>query len=190
MMHLCRELFPTLLEKEILFSLMIRKFNPTRHLYDDIVNNHYEDEFKSIIYSLVDVQTEDEIDEEKTPEELLEEKGYILHECHTEEDIQKFKKYYAKGEELCTFRGGRLERCHVFFAVKKNVDEIKRDDFYYPKRQDEYGTSVISIQFDRGLINTLSIKFFTLPFSANFWALGGYPIKLNVKAANSAPIIF
>ena len=43
-------------------------------------------------------------------------------------------------------------------AVKKNVDEIKREDFKNPKRQDDYGTSVISIQFSRGASNTLSIK--------------------------------
>ena len=60
---------------------------------------------------------------------------------------------------LCTIHNRRrLERCHVFFAVKKNVEEIYRYNFKNPKRQDEYGTSVISIQFSRGKINTLSIK--------------------------------
>lgn len=59
---------------------------------------------------------------------------------------------------LCTFNGGRLNRCYVFFAVKKNVDKILRPNFSNPQRQDEYGTSVISIQFTRGNTNTLSIK--------------------------------
>ncbi len=45
-----------------------------------------------------------------------------------------------------------------FFAVKKNASEIKRENFTSPKRQDEYGTSVISIQFTRGMVNTVSIK--------------------------------
>lgn len=45
-----------------------------------------------------------------------------------------------------------------FFAVKKNADEIKRENFTNPQRQDEYGTSVISIQFSKGTINDLSIK--------------------------------
>ena len=40
------------------------------------------------------------------------------------------------------------------------MDEIKREDFTEPMRQDKYGTSVISIQFTRGDINTLSIKLF------------------------------
>ena len=63
-----------------------------------------------------------------------------------------------KGEELCTFNGGRLNSCYVFFAVKKNVNEIKRENFKNPFRQDEYGTSVISIQFSKDDTYTLSIK--------------------------------
>ena len=89
----------------------------------------------------------------------MDEAGYTLYECKTEEDIQSFRKYYARNEMLCTiYNGGRLNRCHVFFAVKKNVDEIKRENFTNPQREDEYGTSVISIQFSRGKINDLSIK--------------------------------
>lgn len=81
-----------------------------------------------------------------------------MYECKTEQDIQSFRKYYYPGEELFTFNGGRLNRCHVFFAVKKNVDQIIRTNFLNPQRQDEYGTSVISIQLTRGNTNTISIK--------------------------------
>ena len=81
-----------------------------------------------------------------------------MYECHSEEEIQSFKKYYASGEELCMFNGGRLDRCFVFFAIKENVNEIKRENFPKPERQDEYGTSVISIQFTRDNSHTLSIK--------------------------------
>ena len=160
MMHLCRELFPTILETEgLLFSILSEHFAYSRFLYDDITSNHMEVEFKDYIFSFVDV--EKRIKEEKvikSPEELLDEAGYKLFVCHNEEEIQSFKKYYAPGEELCTFHGGRLERCYVFFAVKKNVDEIKRENFTHPERQDEYGTSVISIQFTKDSSNTLSIK--------------------------------
>ena len=159
MMHLCRELFPTLLEQEGLLSkLMLDTFAPSRFLYDDIVESNNIEEFKNYIYEIVDLKRQDELKTNKTPKELLSEAGYDLYECKTEDEIQKFKKYYAPGEELCTFNGGRLNRCHVFFAIKKNVDEIKRENFKTPERQDEYGTSVISIQFSRGNINTLSIK--------------------------------
>lgn len=45
-----------------------------------------------------------------------------------------------------------------FFAVKKDVSNIKREDYKEPKREDKYGTSVISIQFTRDMANMLSIK--------------------------------
>lgn len=159
MMHLCRELFPTLLEQEgLLPKLLHDNFKESRSLVKDIIDNNLEEEFKNYIYSMVDVQNNYKEVVYKRPEELLKESGYILYECHSEEEIQSFKKYYAPGEALCTFRGGRLNRCFVFFAIKENVDEIKRENFPKPQRQDEYGTSVISIQFTRDDSHTLSIK--------------------------------
>ena len=159
MMHLCRELFPTILERNgLLFKLLSDNFDYSRFLCEDILNNTMEEEFKDYIYSKIDVENNCVEIVKKSPQELLDEKGYILYECHSEDDIQSFKKYYAPGEELCTFRGGRLRRCYVFFAVKKNVDEIRREDFSYPEREDLYGTSVMSIQFTRDSSNTVSIK--------------------------------
>ena len=161
-MHLCRSLFPTLLEQEGLLTNVLDSSFATnsRTLYDDIVNNYLEEEFKNYIYSKIDVEKEKpEIIGEKTPYQLLDENGYNLYECNSEEEIQSFKKYYKSGEELCTFRGGnRLNRCVVFFAVKKDVEEIKREDFNNPKREDEYGTSVMSIQFTKSQNSTVSIK--------------------------------
>ena len=159
MYHFCREAFPILLEEPgKLSKLLMDNFHESHSLYDDIEVDGELNEFKNYIYSLVDVENNNEIVEIKTPEELMAEAGYDLFECYSEEDIQKYKKYYAPGEELCTFRGGRLNSCRVFFAVKKNVDDIRREDFKNPTRQDEYGTSVISIQFEKDGTNTLSIK--------------------------------
>ena len=160
-MHLCRSIFPTLLEQEGLLTEVLKSTFATnsRTLYDDIVNNDLEEEFKNYIYSKIDVEKEmPEIIGEKTPYQLLDENGYNLYECNSEEEIQSFKKYYKSGEELCTFRGNRLNRCVVFFAVKKDAEEIKREDFNKPKREDEYGTSVMSIQFTKSQNSTVSIK--------------------------------
>ena len=161
MMHFCREFFPTLLEKEgLLSSLLLNNFNESHILYNDLVEHKLLSEFKEYIYSLVDVEhLEEKKDNVASPEELLASVGYDLYECHTEEEIQSFRKYYAPEEVLCTFTyGNRLDTCRVFFAVKKNVDEIKREDFKNPQRQDLYGTSVISIQFEKLGGNRLSIK--------------------------------
>ena len=160
-MHLCRSIFPTLLEQEGLLTEVLKSTFATnsRTLYDDIVNYYLEEEFKNYIYSKVDVEKEkSEIIGEKTPYQLLDENGYNLYECNSEEEIQSFKKYYKSGEELCTFHGDRLNRCVVFFAVKKDAEEIKREDFNKPKREDEYGTSVMSIQFTKSQNSTVSIK--------------------------------
>ena len=158
LMHLCRTLFPTLLETPgLLYSILSSHFAFNRFLYDDIVNNFMEVEFKNYIYSFIDVEKA-QVHTQKTPKELLQSVGYKLYECTTEKDIQQFKKYYEPDEALCTFIGGRLRRCYVFFAVKNNVNDIKRKHFKNPKREDEYGTSVISIQFTRERPNTLSIK--------------------------------
>lgn len=152
MMHMCREFFPTILDEEgKLAQIMKENFAPTKALYTELVNQEATDAFRFFISSLAEQKNSQLIvDESKTPMELFDEAGYILYpECQTEEDIQSFRKYYAPEEEICTFRARRLNTCRVWFAVKKNVDEIKRENFTNPQREDEYGTSVISIQFSR-----------------------------------------
>ena len=158
MMHLCKKLFPTILEEEgKLFSILSEHFAYNKFLYEDIISQDMIISFTNFIYSFAGIDITDVITD-KNPFELMEEAGYILYECKTEEEINSFKKYYKNGEELCTFDSDRLEECYVFFAVKKDVDNIKREDFKIPQRQDEYGVSVISIQFTRGDNNILSIK--------------------------------
>ncbi|MBO7527796.1 MAG: leucine-rich repeat protein [Clostridia bacterium] len=161
MAHLCRELFPTILEYRGLLPMILeKKFAHSSSLAEDIISEDKQGKFKAFILSMIDENIKPiDIEQTKPPKELLDEAGYILYpECKTEEDIQSFKHYYAKGEELCTFKGGRLDSCRVWFAVKKNVDQIKRKDFKNPERQDEYGTSVISIQFSKERSSWLSIK--------------------------------
>ncbi len=159
MMHFCREAFATILENPgVLSSLLLTYFEPSKELFADLEKANLEDDFKDFIYQKFNREGKLIISGTKTPQELLASVGYDLYECHSEKDIQKFKKYYEPDEELCTFNGGRLNQCYVFFAVKKDVDNIKRENFKKPQRQDLYGTSVISIQFDKNDAHTLSIK--------------------------------
>ena len=159
-MKYCREYFSTILEKEgRLLEILEKSFSKNCTLSDDINTDELKEQLKDYIYSKIDVEDEEKrIIEEKTSYKLLEEAGYSLYECKTEEEIQEFKKYYAKGEELCTFNGGRLNRCVVFWAIKKDADKIKREDFDKPAREDEYGTSVMGIQFAKTGVSTVSIK--------------------------------
>ena len=160
MMHFCREYFSTILEEQgKLPEIFQNTFAPSHILYDDLSNQSKIPDFKNYIYDIFHNDKKEKVHfDVRSPQELMSLAGYTLYECKTESDIQAFEKYYAKGEELCTFNGGRLNSCYVFFAVKENVDEIKREDFKNPERQDLYGTSVISIQFLRDSSHTLSIK--------------------------------
>ena len=160
-MKLCRIFFPTILEKEgQLLQILSKSFSENcKNLYEDIINQGIESEFKNYIYQQIKEEKEEKTNtQSKTPYELLDEAGYVLTECHNDAEIQKFEKYYAPGEQLCTFLGGRLNRCVVFWAVKKDADKIKRENFLNPQREDEYGTSVMGIQFSKTGNCTVSIK--------------------------------
>ena len=162
-MHLCREIFPTILEQEgKLYEILTSTFGDNcKTLYEDFTREDdlgLLDELKDYVYSKFTIEKEKFQKTDKDPYQLLQEAGYDLYECHTEKEIQSFRKYFAKHEELCTFNGGRLNNCVVFFAVKKNVAEIKREEFLNPQREDEYGTSVMSIQFYKQPPSVVSIK--------------------------------
>lgn len=152
-MQMCHKKFPTILDhEEKLFEILQANISDiSETLYEDIQKNALQERFVDFIFEKFNAPNEEKVVTDKTPYELLDEVGYDLVECHSEKEIQSFKKYYAKNEELCTFNGGRLEESIVFFAVRKDVDKIKRKDkaFETPNREDAYGTSVMSIQFNR-----------------------------------------
>jgi hypothetical protein len=95
--------------------------------------------------------------EPRDPFELLDEAGYNSFYADTLEKQNSIKHHFREGELLCTFKeAARYKNYHIIHAVKKDVDQIKREDFNgKEERQDEYGTSVISIQIakDRRFIS-------------------------------------
>ena len=159
--NLCRSMFPVILEQEgRLLSILENKFSHNcNSLYESITENGLETEFKNLIFEEFDPERkETEKTEEKSPYEILDEAGYNLYECKTEDDIQSFRKYYAPNEVLCTiYNGGRLATRDCFFAVRKDVDEIKRENFENPNKNDIYSTSVLGIQFTRDAMCTVEI---------------------------------
>ncbi len=158
MAKFCRDNFPTILEEEgKLSGILLSTFAPNHNLYQDIIASNAKTKFIYFINKL-NKRNKRIIKSTKSVIELFQEAGYDFYECKTKEDIDKFKKYYYEGEELCTFKENRLLYCHVFFAVKKDIDTIRREDFPFPEREDRYGTSVISIQFTKKAPNEVSIK--------------------------------
>lgn len=84
------------------------------------------------------------------PFKLLDEAGYKAFYVDSLEKQNSIKKYFDLDEELCTFDDQeRFKKYHIIHCVKKNVDEIRRSNFLHPKREDAYGTSVISIQMSK-----------------------------------------
>ena len=153
---LCRKLFPSILEEDgTLTTIITSLFKENHFLYDDLIEYNMVNSFQKLIMNEYGKKINNVIDTDKNPYELFKEKGYTLKECQTNEEILSYKKYYAKEEELCTFKSDRLRTNRVFFAVKDNALDIKRKSD--PKREDEYGTSVLSLQFTLNT-NYLSIK--------------------------------
>lgn len=161
-MKLCRELFPTLLEYDGILLKTLFKYFPRidKTLYEDITKSKLVHDFKSFIFERVNIEIKKQqmINKVLSPFEIFDECGYYLYECHTESEIQSFRKYYKFEEELCSFNRNRLDGFFVFFAVRKDVDTIRREDFTEPRREDKYGTSVMSIQFNKEGTCTVSIK--------------------------------
>ena len=162
MSHMCRELFPTILETPgLLYHIITTHFAKSKYLCEDIINENEKYVFKNYIYSLYDKMNigASRIEEPKSVRELLMEKGYTLYECKTNEDIQKFSRYYTDKEKLCTFHDpNRINSHYIFFIVKEDADKLNRSSFTSPKREDEYSVSVLDLQFDKGEKQRVSIK--------------------------------
>src|SRR5574344_944987 len=158
---LCRRLFPSILETEgLLPKIITENFAESNCLYDDIMAD--DGDGRAFRYYIMSKIPEDKLKpcpDYKSPFEIMRKAGYTLYKCETNKDIQSFKKYWKSDEELCTFRDPtRIDNFLVFFAVKNNSYKLKREDLVSPTRQDEYGTSVISIQFLKVEYSYISIK--------------------------------
>ncbi len=98
-----------------------------------------------VIREIYKTRGESKYHTDKNPLELLSDAGYDAFVVKTEEQKNSIKKYFRYGEALCTFGDAtRHENYYMIHAVKRGADKIKPLD--NPERQDEYGTSVISIQ--------------------------------------------
>ncbi len=97
--------------------------------------------------SLKDIRIEESA-HPKDPFVLLNRAGYRAYYVHNLREQNAIAKYFEEDELLCTFYDPyRFQKYHIINAVKKDVAKINRQDFIgKEKRDDRYGTSVISIQ--------------------------------------------
>ena len=81
------------------------------------------------------------------PFELLYSAGYDAVYADTRAKQDAIKPYFAKNEELCTFRDpDRYKNYYIVNVVHRDADKLQRKQFTKPEREDAYGTSVMSIQ--------------------------------------------
>ena len=86
----------------------------------------------------------------KTPFELLKQAGYRAFYADNLKKQRSIAYLFAPGEGLCTFRDeDRFKLYHIIHCVKEGAENLKRSNFKDPKREDEYGRSVISIQISK-----------------------------------------
>ncbi len=124
---------------------------------DEIVKyaGHEAEPIMNYLVSLKKIRIE-EMAVHMDPIALLKKAGYDAYVADTLAKQNAIKKYFARGEELCTFNDPyRFENYYIINAVHKDADKLKREDFLDPEREDKYGTSVISIQVlkDGGFIS-------------------------------------
>ena len=176
---LCRVLFPCLLDvpaenPNSLQNVLIRHFSYSPTLYDDIKD--ISSTFRDVVYSLANFKKGYDITiTDKSLEQLTSEAGYKLIKCETNDDVQKFRIFYTKDEKLCTFTDAeRLNNSVIYFLVRKEFYEkdaktgkdalkkvedfpFQRDNYNILQREDEYGTSVLCVQFTIDEPSTISI---------------------------------
>jgi len=86
------------------------------------------------------------------PFQLLDQAGYYAFEVHNQKEQNSIKRFFRENEELCTFHDPRRYRDnYIIHAIKHDVwcYPYAIQPFPTPKRQDAYGTSVISIQIKK-----------------------------------------
>ena len=147
MSHLCRELFPSILEKDgLLPKIMDNTFNHSFYLYDDIINSESEFLFKDYIYGQIKDKEKKEIeDTDKTPKELLKAVEYNLCECKNEADIQSFRKYYKKDEEEDNLPELTAEQKKVVKSVSKSDRKKETTPRVREKKIDTDKQSLIAV---------------------------------------------
>lgn len=81
------------------------------------------------------------------PFELLKKAGYDAFVADTEEKKNSIRHYYHGDEAICTFNdSSRHKNYYIVHCVHERAKDLNRLDFKSPRREDDYGTSVISIQ--------------------------------------------
>lgn len=93
------------------------------------------------------------IEEKENPQDpfdLLKKAGYHAFIADTAEKKNSIEHLYYGDEGICTFNdSSRHKNYYIVHCVHENAEKLNRKDFNTPRREDDYGTSVISIQISK-----------------------------------------
>lgn len=83
--------------------------------------------------------------------QLAKKAGYQVIYADTLEKQNQIRPLFFQNEELCTFHDPfRFQEYHIFHFIKEGAENLNRANFFgREKREDEYGTSVLSVQISK-----------------------------------------
>lgn len=152
---LCNEAFGKYMKQEenVVFSLIDRTFYENKYLYEDLKESNLISYFLKYLHSKLENSSKEE-----SVSHLFEEVGYDFFPCEEYKEIKKFEKYYEESETPADiFDENAFKGYKCFFAISKDIKQIKRKDIVLPQIQDKYATSVLLIQFSNNRWHTLRI---------------------------------
>ena len=86
----------------------------------------------------------------ENPFELLKKAGYDAYLVTNKAEQNSIRKYFTPEAQLCTFSDSeRYNDYFIIHCVKEGAELLNQSDFISPSREDEYATSVISIQINK-----------------------------------------
>ena len=155
-MFMCKELFSDILkENGLLSAIILNHFNPNKNLYNDLIKYNKINEFRDYIYELYN-EYKSNI---PTPNDIFNSLGYDFYECTNPKDLDYFTKYFSDGESIKIFnnREEYLSKNNLFIAIKKDIDNIKREKFRRLNKIGKYSTSLMFLSYSKNIYNTLTI---------------------------------
>ncbi len=131
-------------EEQLIYPFYSAKINVQNNLGMPITHLKQVAGFQILIHTQQDL-----------PKNLFENAGYNFYECENFSDLEKFKKYTPIMHD--GFNEEKFKNYKVWFAVKKNVDDINILDPSNNSKNDEYAKSVIQIIYSCETNNSLEI---------------------------------
>ena len=154
----CSKNFEDILKYEgLLSSTLLNLFYPNQEIYGDLLKNNLIAKFKKYVYSILKIDVSKRT--QKTPDELFNEKGYELRKITNISELYEYRKFYNDSELPNIFNefDSYNNQYDIFIAIKNNVEELNRGNYFKPSKHDKYATSLMILLFKKDAYHDLKI---------------------------------